>query len=93
MFLRKQCELVYWFTAGKTYPKNWFSMVMFQHKIVKRLLINLAKVIEQLCARQWGPDDVALWLSFFQGGFAFLDSSCLRLESFSASKAGMIKDQ
>lgn len=94
-FLKSQSELLYWFSAGRSYPKSWFSMKMFQMTTVRKMLINIADVLRTkigCAAGKWNDVLQALWLSFFQAGFAFLDSAVLKLETFTAAKQGLIRD-
>ena len=80
--------MVYWFCAGKTYPKNWFSLKMFQLSVVRKMLHVISNLLKNFDI----SDSNNLLLNFFQSAFAFLDSEPLKLESFSASKRALILD-
>jgi hypothetical protein len=79
--------LIYWFCAGKTYPKNWFSLKMFQMSVVKKILFITSNALSSL---KGGGDLSSLHLNFFQSAFAYLDSEILKLDIFSPSKQALI---
>ena len=91
-FLSQQCEMMFVWCCGKTYPENWFSLKMFQMATVKKMLLSISEAVKHTL-NDWNDEIRSLWLNFFQAGFAFLDCSVLKLESFSAAKQALIREK
>lgn len=87
--------MMFYWCRGKTYPENWFSLKMFQMAVVKKMFLSISEVLKTKYLEEapWDATATSMWLNFFQAGFAFLDSTALKLEDFSASKQTLIKEK
>lgn len=76
---------------SKSFPENWFVMLMFMYSTVLKVIIVLAHFMKQrfLIIDQ----ELDLWATFFQLILACVNSNVLDLESFADSKRKIILER
>jgi hypothetical protein len=90
--LLKLTRLFKEFMSSRTFPENWFVLLLFQYRTLNKFIAMLSSILQRTI-RVFNPSsDMEQWSAFFQLCIAFITSKALALESLSESKLQLIRD-
>eukprot|EP01114_Cavostelium_apophysatum_P014920 TRINITY_DN3977_c0_g1_i2.p1 TRINITY_DN3977_c0_g1~~TRINITY_DN3977_c0_g1_i2.p1 ORF type:complete len:1173 (+),score=379.10 TRINITY_DN3977_c0_g1_i2:1536-5054(+) len=96
-FLLTTLQLLHMFVSTRTFPENWFVLVMFQYSTVKKMITAISKILKRKSTIFHSTTDregveYQTFSQFFQLCIIFVRANPLALENFAETKQQLIRE-